>query len=433
MLIPKYVLTLVLSGIVPGPQMSLAQAQDQSKDEDLGEIPADKPDVADRQKIILFKKRTDKEESSGVKIGNFTLSPSVALVEYYDDNIYATESQEQDDFVTVIVPAAELQSNWKVHAVKASAGIEIARYADFSTENTDDRWFNVAGRYDLNKNQNVFAGLGYQRRHEDRATPEAVFGENPVEYDNYTANLGHSGWYGDHQIKLAYTFSEYDFLDIQSSGAVILNDDRDRTETGLGLRYLYRYTAGIAPFLQVVLDERKYELTPDYEGFARSSDGLRADIGINILRKNTVSKLFVGQVSRDYDSADFDDPSETDFGVEHTWKIADNARLIFNLSRSIQETTLPGSPGYLLSDGSLQWQFMLSDSQEIKISYAKADADYYQDTRNDVYESYLLGYARKIVDEVYFNIDLQQGLRESTEPDQDYTINQIYFRISASM
>jgi hypothetical protein len=403
----------------------IAQVDSQS------EIPAKKPEIVDRKKIILLKERESEKGTEGVTLGSFTFTPSISLIEYYDDNIFATESQTLDDFVTVVIPAVNVKSNWKEHSLRANAGAEISRYAEFSSENTSNYWLNASGRYDVSKKQNIFGGLGYERKHEDRASPEAEAGEEPTKYDEYSANAGYTAWYGNHQVKLAYSFLEYDFMDVPSLGTVIPNDDRDRAEHGIGLRYQYSYSKKYLPFIQIVQDKRDYKLTPDYAGNDRNSDGTRLNVGLNIKRNNTRTRIFAGRLERTYDSPAFEDPSETDFGLDHRWKISDNMGLRFNVSRSIQETTLDGSPGYLLTDGTVQFGYRINDANSLKLTYARASADYYQILREDLYENYVIGYSRKIIDQAYLNVDLQKGQRDSNIPGDDYTINQIFFTIKA--
>lgn len=409
--------------------MSSAFAQDEAVN-DLAEEDRKK---SDRNKIVLLKERVVKDEVKGVVVGDFTVSPVISVTEYYDDNLYATESDTQDDFVTVITPAVNITSNWKAHSLKVAAGADFSRYAEFSTENTNDYWVNLAGRFDLDRKKNIFGGLSYERNHEDRASPEAVVGEEPVEYDLYSGNAGYSAWHGNHQVKFAYTYTEYDFMSVPSLGSVILNDDRDRTEQGIGIRYLYRYSKTMAPFIQASVEEVDYLFTPDYEGYDRNSQGARFNVGLNVLSKNTNTRLFAGSVERDYDNPLFDKVSEVDFGLNHVWKISDNSQFRANLSRSILETTFPGSPGYLSTDGSLQWRYKINDKNSLRATYARLDADYYDIDRNDTYENYVIGYSRTIVDDLVFSLDLQKGTRDSSVSGDDYTINQVYFRINAAI
>jgi len=71
------------------------------------------PAVSDRQKVVIVKKKARDKDVKGIAVGDFTLYPSISLTEYYDDNIYAEDTNTRDDFVTVVVPAVNIESNWK--------------------------------------------------------------------------------------------------------------------------------------------------------------------------------------------------------------------------------------------------------------------------------------------------------------------------------
>ena len=50
-----------------------------------------------RKTIVIVKRRPVKTESQGVQLGSFILTPTVSLAEYYDDNVYATDSGTKHD------------------------------------------------------------------------------------------------------------------------------------------------------------------------------------------------------------------------------------------------------------------------------------------------------------------------------------------------
>lgn len=420
---------LALLVMMAGAGAQYAFAQEESR----ADISEESTPVTDRQKIVIVRKKAREEAVKGVEVGNFTLYPSISLIEYYDDNIYAEDKNTRDDFVSVIVPALNIESNWKEDSLKVGAGVELKRYSDYSTENTDDYWINLSGRVDIDRGKNLFAAAGHERKHEDRASPEAAFGEEPTRYDINSANAGYVGWSGNHQFKIAYTLAQYDFMDVTSPGGVISNDDRDRDENGVGFRYMYHFNDEVYPYIQVLTDRRDYSSIPDFEGYERNSDGVRADIGLIIRRKNVSSKLYVGSIAREYADNHFEDVSETNYGLNHTWRVNKTSQLILSLSRAIEETTLSASPGYLVSDSAIQWLQQLGQRNLMRVVYSRADVDYYQITREDLYENYVLGYSRKVVDDLFLNIDLQHGTRDSNVGGDDFTINQIYFRIKAAI
>ena len=393
--------------------------------------PESETNLIKRKSIIIVRKRTEQTDAPGIKLGNFVLSPSVTLTEYYDDNVYASEVDEQDDSVTVIAPAFNLKSAWQKHEVKMDAGLEITRYAELADENTNNGWLNVNGKYDINKSHHMFAGLSYTRDHEDRASPDEISGDQPTKFDNTAADIGYTGRSNNHYFRIILNATRIDFDDVDSLGSVIDNDDRDRDENAVGIRYLYKISPASAVFINSVSDEREYSQEIDNEGNVRSSDGTRNSIGLEHVSTNTVSRLSVGKIHREYDSMVFDEIDESYFNVHHSWKFLQSSNLSINAGRSIEETTLDNSPGYLFTDGSLRLNFSVTDNKAINIEASRAKAEYYLVDREDDYVNYSIGYMQKVFNNLNFSIDVNRAERDSSISGEDYEINQLFLRLKS--
>ena len=390
---------------------------------------ADETTLLKRKSIIVVRKRVEEVDTKGIAIGGFVFSPAISLTEYYDDNIYATDVNELDDFVTVITPTFDLKSKWDKHAFDLNAGLEVSRYADYTNENTENYWLNISGRYDFTPGQNMFGGIAFMQDHEDRASPDAEAGDFPTRFDEYNANFGYVGAFGNHYFKLALSGTVLDFMDVTSSSGLIDNDDRDRTEQAIGLRYLYKYSPASAMYIEGVLDQRDYDQVPDNDGNDRNSTGYRYAAGFEWVTVASVTKLFVGGLGRDYDSSAFEDPSETDFGLSYIWKFTSSSSLTLQVKRSIDETTFNNSPGYLMTDGSVTLNFAVGAGKSLSFDVIAATADYYGIQRQDDYFNYAVGYAQQIVDNLTFGVDLHRSERDSDISGEDYTINQVFLRI----
>ena len=396
-------------------------------------LPKDESTLIKRKNIFIIKKRIEKRETKGIVLGNYVLSPSVFLTEYYDDNIYATNTGTRDDLITVITPTLNLKSNWEKHAIELDAGLEITRHADLATENTNNAWLNMKGKYVLNKKHNLFVGLDYIRDHEDRTSPDAEAGYEPTKFYDTSANVGYTGHKGNNYFSLVYKNTNLDFYDVNSLSGIIDNDDRDRNDNAVGLRYLYKYSPSGALFIKAVLDKRDYVQTLDNEGNDRVSDGYRYSAGLELVGENTVSKIFIGSLNRDYQSSVFEDAKEFDFGLQHNWKFLSSSSLAIKVSRSIEETTLNGSPGYLMTDGSMYLSFSLASNKILSFETMLSTAEYYSNSRKDDYFDYGVGYSQKILNNLQFSINLHRGERDSNITGQDYKINQVFLHINAAI
>ena len=62
-------------------------------------------------------------------VGDFVLESEIVATAFYDDNIYASDSNEIDDAVFLLSPSLSLESDWKQHALTLDGGADLARYA----------------------------------------------------------------------------------------------------------------------------------------------------------------------------------------------------------------------------------------------------------------------------------------------------------------
>lgn len=393
-------------------------------------LPGSDIDLAKRKSLVIVRKRAEEAESKGIELGSFLFTPAIAFTEYYDDNIFATETNQQDDFITVITPSFNLKSRWAMHRLEMAAGLEVSRYADLANENTNNYWANVSGQYDFSRQQNVFGGFAYTRDHEDRASPDTEAGDKPTKFDDYLAHLGYAFKTNNHHGRIVYTANQLDYQNVTSSGSVIDNSDRDRTEQALGLRYLYKYSPVTAWFVEGVADRRDYDRTPDFSGNDRNSDGYRYSAGVEYLGPASVTKMFIGALGRNYQSASFEDQTEVDFGLNYAWKFYPAGKLVLKGGRAIEETTFNNSSGYLLTDLSAGVFIEVVPGKTVSFEAMASSADYYEIDRQDDYYDYTLGYTQKIIKNLSLGLDLHRGERDSNVAGEDYTINQVYVRIS---
>ena len=125
-----------------------------------------KPDKAERINPLLLQK-------SGFQVGDFLIRPELALIGIYDNNIFATRTNEVSDHLLLISPSLNILSDWDRHQLKFSSSADLARYDENSSEDYDDFHVSTSGRYDFSKKANVFAGYNYSQGHESRASPDS--------------------------------------------------------------------------------------------------------------------------------------------------------------------------------------------------------------------------------------------------------------------
>ena len=398
----------------------------------LGAIAAEDKQISDDM-TTLIKKTTD-----GYLLGSFIVQPEASVFSIYDSNIFATRKDEVEDEIIVISPSLHIGSAWGKHKLDFNLGGDFGRYQSYSSENYDDYWVNTDGRYDFNTNTNVFGGIGFSQEHEDRSSPENIqSGNNPVIIDSNLAHAGVTHNWGKTKLRFGGT---YESLDYENTG-LLTNRDRNRDMTGLGARLTYALHPQYSVYGQGVWDKRNYDMLMDDNGFQRDSDGYRANIGLLATLSNRLkAEAYIGVLNQDYDDPRFASTSAVDFGGNLKWLAAPRTEMTLKLDRSLEETTLAASSGYIYTSLSGGVTHKLTPRAHINASISIADADYQKVDRNDNYYSAQIGMRYHLSPSWYLgaeyrllkhSTDIQSEINNpaSTQNVNDFDQNQVFFTL----
>ena len=323
------------------------------------------------------------EQSLGWTLGPFMLLPELSLSGAYDSNIYATQDAEVSDRRLILVPSLAIKSSGETHRFRLNMGAQLTRFEDNDTEDSDDYWLNANGRYNLGAQSHLFGGFALSQKHEERGSPEDVDGREPTVYFSSGLHLGTE--FTSHNLSLRFggTLQDLDFDDVPTFTTTINNDDRDRSLYGLGLRASYKLNSRHSPFLQLIYDQRNYVQDADDNSFIRDSQGYRAALGLKSEWATLSSEIYAGTLWQDYDDARFKTVSDLDCGVRVSWKPRSGTKIILNLERDLNETTLAESSGYLSTAAQLTLVQQLANPLSLSGQVRFTQDDYQQITRKD--------------------------------------------------
>ncbi len=300
----------------------------------------------------------------GARVRSFKLFPKAELSGVYNSNVYATQTNEVDDFITLINPGVTLESDFSLHFLSLSATGLVGRYADNSAEDFADYGVNATGVLDLPSlgKSNLFSRLAYNRLHEDRGSPNAVNGVEPTEYSLTTGQLGFLYKPNRLSASLVGNANHYNYDDVATStGVAVNNDDRDRDEFSQVLRVGYEFVPGYEGFVRGALRQVRYDQTRDDAGFARSNDGYNAVAGIKIdFGRITDVELFGGYMSTKYDDARLPSIDGPSFGGAVNWNPIRQVHVRGYAQRSIEETTQASFAGYQATTVGLTGEYDMS-------------------------------------------------------------------------
>jgi hypothetical protein len=302
----------------------------------------------DRGVTVRDRPRPD-YEAIGLPVGAFTLYPRLQLDADHNDNIFARDTDEKSDTIIRLRPEAQLRSNWSRHAVNLFARGVRSEYLDTSSENTTDWATGGSGRLEVGRGSNITLGADTGRATESRTsnnTPQQS--RSPIRFDQTQAYL--AGVSVINRVKLSgrFDYRRYDYDDGRTlAGAVIEQDDRDRTVTSLTGRADYAISPAISVFAQVSGSKRDYK-TIVGGAAPRDSDGQEFLVGssfeIGALMR---AEAAVGYVTQNYDNSAYRDISGFGARAEFIWMPTQLTTLTLTGSRTIEDAGIVNSAGYL--------------------------------------------------------------------------------------
>jgi hypothetical protein len=145
-----------------------------------------------RRGVTVANRPRPEYDPAGVRFGPVTLRPLLRLDTIYDDNILASGTRRERDWIFGTTAALEAQTTWRVHEIRLSGQIDDRRYLDFDTEDTTAWRLNALGRYDLTRFQSVEIRASAARYFVARDDAEDFGSVKPIAVDERVAQVGYS-------------------------------------------------------------------------------------------------------------------------------------------------------------------------------------------------------------------------------------------------
>jgi hypothetical protein len=361
-------------------------------------------------------------DAEGVPVGSFLLYPSVEVGEYYDSNVYATETNEEDDFVTTYVPSISLVSDWNNHAFGANAYVAGGLFADHSDENFTDYGVSAGGRLDVRRSTSLFALTSWDHLHEDRGSPEDVNGDEPSRYDQFAFGLGGGTRQGRFSFGLDGNYTHLDFENVTDrSGNFVNQQDRNQSIYEGIARFGYEFKSDYEAFVEANYTAVEYDNNPDDNGFNRNNDGWRLDGGVAFNITDTLAgDVYVGYLERSFDDPAFQDASGLDLGGDIYWSITPLTSAHALVFRGFDETTQNGASSILQTTALVEVSHELRRNVILGASAGYTNYDYEGITRNDDVWSVGADGRYLINQNFYFGGNADYVTRDSNAPTESY-------------
>ncbi|HEY4134831.1 MAG TPA: outer membrane beta-barrel protein [Alphaproteobacteria bacterium] len=367
---------------------------------------------------------------AGARVGSFIFHPKVGAGLTYDDNIYATPSDEQSDLIGTLNLGGRIDSDLPRHAVGARANLDVNRYLDHTSENNWQGELGTSGAYDLNKDTKLGADLSARRLVEPRDDPNDLGAPTPTIYHSYRGVTSLQNTSGPLFSRLETGVERLEYDDIQSPLGTIPASERDRYEPFVGGTFSYRYLGSQQLYLRAQANQRNYDTEVDSSGFRRESNGYRAEVGGTAdLGGLVFADVSVGYQQQAYDDDRFGTPSSPIGSVNLLWNPDRVTSVRLESTYEFAESFDTGSPGYWRSLTTLRVAHEITYDLLAIGRLVYQDRDFESLSRDDQIYGWDAGVSYRIDRGLFLDAEYRHREQESSAPTSDYERNLVLLQI----
>lgn len=368
-------------------------------------------------------------EAVGHRAGSFMVYPRVDVGVTFDDNIYATSTDEESDTIWTIEPRVDVMSNWNRHQLNATAKVRFNEYSDNGDESKTDYSIGANGRLDVDRNTEITGRVNYERLTEPRSAIEAFQNlSEPVEYEVETYGVGASKEFNRLRINGNVDWSRFTFEDARAGGVTVPLDYRDRTQQTITGRVDYAVSPDTYVFLHAAANERKYEENIPLLG-DRDSDGYDVAVGADFDLTNLIrGHARVGYVEQNFDDESrFGSFSGVSVAGEVDYFLTQLTTVTLRASRNFQDSGLLNSAGYASTTVGLQVDHELLRNVILNARFDYEQAEHEGIDRSDDRYNFSLGGTYLLNRALGLTASYSHFNQESSGLDRgvDFTINRV--------
>lgn len=304
-------------------------------------------DELERDPGVLNRDRAD-YDAVGMPAGGFTLFPSLGVAIGSDDNLFATDTLEVDDFFASINPEIIAQSNWSRHELVMDAYARAMKFDENPDENQTVWGLGIKGQIEALRSIVISGDGHFDRLSEARDSIDAVgLAAEPVLYDTATGSLSFSQRLNRVSFSIGGRYTTFDYDDLDSSGGGLIDQDfRDRSVAVTMVTAKYELSPAYVAVIQGEVNSRDYDLESSDAGFVpgvdfdRDSTGFKVQGGFEFGLTNLVDgNVMVGYLRQEYDDANFMEIDGVSFSVGLRWRLSGLTDLRIDGGRSAEDAT----------------------------------------------------------------------------------------------
>lgn len=281
------------------------------------------------------------QRPTGFVSGPFTVQPTLTAGAFFDDNVFATQTNRQSDWAYFLRPGLSWRAQGPDHSFVGQAHVEAKRYARFESENALTGAVSLASLIQPERDTQLHGRMRYVHGQESRGSGESVLTQfaEPVTFDQFEVAAGINHRKGRHWVSLGGGASWVSYGTPTVGGVPITQSYRDGVVTLASARAGYVVAPRTSVFVEVSGNRR------DYEVDSFDSRGYRVVGGV-LLEPGTGARVrgeaYFGYMHQDFVGATFQTVSTWTFGGALAIETAPNVSMTLLGSRDAKESTLNG-------------------------------------------------------------------------------------------
>jgi len=284
----------------------------------------------------------------GVRLGSFTLFPSVETDGDYNSNLFASPVA-LGDYSLEVRPAVRLASNWSTHAIEVRASGDLSYHDKYPSE--DNRAYVVEGlgRLDVTRRTNLQGAVSREYAQESRNAINATsVGTRPnITVDRGRASFNHR--FNRLSVQLRGAIVDTSYSSDVFDGMVESNSDRDYLLYEEAMHPKWEFMPTLFIFTDIAFNQRDYAIPAFTDGRIRSSTGQRYRAGVSF---GNSGEFLRGEVSLGYGRQTPDNPTlDVIDGLlidaNLTWRPTPITSVLFTAATDVAETTTVNSGGVM--------------------------------------------------------------------------------------
>ncbi len=384
----------------------------------------------ERGDTVVERRRPD-YDPAGIQLGAFRLFPLLEVTGRYNDNLFAENTNEDDDLSAILMPELRLKSEFGIHEIRARLAGEFVRFRDQVSENHENYYGEVQGRYDTQRFGGLSTGLSVSRQHEERDSPDDLNSLEPTRFDNLAFNIGYRHNFNRLTLRFRGIYETYDFDDAPgTSGTVINNDDRDRDVISGSIRAGYIFSPQYEAFVGVGLKRLDYEAAVDDFGHNRDADVREVFGGVAAAFSGvTEGELSAGIEDRDVKDTSLNSRRATSVKGNLTWNITPLTTVTGVARRVFRETSLPTADSVLETRLGFNVDHELLRNLLLNGNFVWIDRDFGANGREDTVLSANVGAKYLINRNLYLGLELARRDQKSNDTTADFVRHTVALRI----